>query len=180
MQENNQTDVKKILLDLADHLGAKGIRGLANALGENESKLYAWINRGTIGDQAAIIKKCPTIRTQWLETGQGEMFDAAPEPAAPASTHMLLLNQAGQTELAILKAHSYMENGCIRCKNIVAQAPYLAATMISESPQVPDLDIRIAHSLVAAILEDIPGDGPTRTIGFHHKPSPHSPPPAKS
>ena len=63
MQENNQTNVKKILLDLADHLGAKGIRGLASALGENESKLYAWINRGTIGDQAAIIKKCPTIRT---------------------------------------------------------------------------------------------------------------------
>jgi hypothetical protein len=74
MQDKNHADVKKILLAVASHLEVKGIRGLANELGEKESKLYAWINRGSVGDVGAILSKCPEIRADWLRTGEGDMF----------------------------------------------------------------------------------------------------------
>lgn len=80
MQDKNHADVKKILLALASHLKVKGIRGLAEALGEKESKLYAWISRGIIADTGSILSRCPEVRKEWLESGEGEMLRAPDFP----------------------------------------------------------------------------------------------------
>lgn len=74
MQEKNITKVKKILLALAEYLGVKGIRGLAECLGLPDNNLYAWIKRDSIGDIGSILGKCPNISKEWLETGEGEMM----------------------------------------------------------------------------------------------------------
>lgn len=74
MQENNQPNVKKILLDLADHAHVKGIRGLAEFLEIRESRLYSWIGRGRIGDTGSILSKLPNVRLDWLKTGEGPML----------------------------------------------------------------------------------------------------------
>lgn len=74
MQDKNISKTKKILLALALYVKVKGIRGLAKYLDINESSLYTWINRDSIGDTGAIAKKIPNVRIEWLETGEGEMF----------------------------------------------------------------------------------------------------------
>lgn len=74
MQDKNHAKVKKILLALSSHVGVKGIRGLAAYLEVPESNLYSWINRNSIGDTGAILKKIPNARIEFLETGEGEMF----------------------------------------------------------------------------------------------------------
>ena len=66
MQENNQANVKNILLRVADVLKVRGIRGLASALEIPEGTVYAWIKRGSIGDTGAILSKCPNINALWL------------------------------------------------------------------------------------------------------------------
>lgn len=94
MQDKNHADTKKILLMVATHLGVKGIRGLANALGEKENKIYAWINRGTIGDAAAILSKCPEIRPEWLKTGEGEMLREQPRQRIATQVESIAAEQA--------------------------------------------------------------------------------------
>lgn len=79
MQDKNRAMVKKILLNLAEHFGVKGIRGLADFLGQSEDKLYAWIRRGSIADSGVIFAKCPTISLAWLQSGEGPMLAAFPE-----------------------------------------------------------------------------------------------------
>jgi len=74
MQDFSRPDVKKILLTLAEHLNVKGIRGLAEVLGEKESRLYAWIRNKNIAETGAILSKCPSINREWLRTGEGEIF----------------------------------------------------------------------------------------------------------
>ena len=74
MQDKNLVNIKKILLELADYLKVKGIRGLAAELGENENKLYGWIKNGSIGDTGSILGKHPNINREWLLTGEGTML----------------------------------------------------------------------------------------------------------
>jgi len=80
MQDKNQSKTKQIILDIVKYLNVKNIQGLAKALGENPNKIYAWIKNGKIGDTGAILGKCPEIRKEWLETGEGEMFLKPPPP----------------------------------------------------------------------------------------------------
>ena len=63
-----------MLLEIASHVGVKGIRGLAIFLEVPESNLYSWISRDSIGDKSVILKKIPNARIEWLETGEGEIF----------------------------------------------------------------------------------------------------------
>ena len=74
MQVKKQTIAKKVLLELAKHLNVKGIHGVAEFLGEDKNKLYAWSKRGKIADTGAILGKCPEIRKDWLETAEGPML----------------------------------------------------------------------------------------------------------
>ena len=74
MQEKKQTIAKKVLLKLADHLKVKGIQGVADYLGEDKNKLYAWSKRGKIADTGTILDKCPYLNIEWLKTGEGNMF----------------------------------------------------------------------------------------------------------
>lgn len=95
MQEKNRVIVKKILLALSEHFNVKGIRGLAEYLGESENKLYAWIRRGTIGDTGALLAKCPTISLEWLRSGKGPMFSAFPSAEKELSD---LMERTGITD----------------------------------------------------------------------------------
>lgn len=74
MQDEKMTVAKKILTELAKHLKVKGIQGLAEYLGEDKNKLYAWSKRGNIADTGVILGKCPEVRLEWLRTGEGEML----------------------------------------------------------------------------------------------------------
>ena len=76
MQDKNHSKTKKILLDLAQLVNRKGIRGLALHLETPESTLYGWILRDKIADPSVILKKIPNARLEWLETGEGEMIRA--------------------------------------------------------------------------------------------------------
>lgn len=67
-------------MSLADRQGVRGIQGLAEFLGCDRSKLYAWIKRGSIGDKALIMGKCPNTRLEWLETGEGEIGEKKEKP----------------------------------------------------------------------------------------------------
>jgi len=73
-QKKTDTDAKRILSQLADYLNVRGIRGLANYLGESEDKLYAWTKRGNIADTGAILAKCPVINAAWLMGESDEML----------------------------------------------------------------------------------------------------------
>ena len=75
MQDKNRANVKFILNSLADHLNVRGVRGLAEYLGESENKLYAWIKRGVIADTGSILGKCPEVNKYWLDHGIGPMTD---------------------------------------------------------------------------------------------------------
>jgi hypothetical protein len=68
------TIAKKVLLALADYLNVKGIQGVAEYFEEDKNKFYAWSKRGVIADTGVILGKCPEIRKEWLETGEGEML----------------------------------------------------------------------------------------------------------
>jgi hypothetical protein len=73
MQEKKKAKTKNILKELAIYLNVKGIQGLAEDLGQNPNKLYAWIKNGNIGDTGCILGKHPEVRKEWLETGEGEI-----------------------------------------------------------------------------------------------------------
>jgi len=66
--------VKKILLTLALHLNVKGIKGLADFLGENETRLYGWVKNNKIADTGSILAKVPNISIDYLKTGKGPML----------------------------------------------------------------------------------------------------------
>ncbi len=97
MQDNNLPKVKERLIQLSLLVEKKGIRGLAEFLNVPEGTLYGWVARDKIGDTAAIIKKIPNARFEWLETGTGPMLtsstahlDGLPHPSsrgmAPANS----------------------------------------------------------------------------------------------
>jgi hypothetical protein len=84
MQDKKYSKVKYILLELAAHVKVKGVTGLAEYLEVPKNNLYSWIQREKIADIAAIIKKIPNARIEWLETGEGDMFtDMVASPAPP-------------------------------------------------------------------------------------------------
>jgi len=72
MQDRNHADVKERLIFVAKRLNVRGVRGLAKKLGEEESRLYAWIRNGNIVDTGIILSKCPEINLEWLKSGKGE------------------------------------------------------------------------------------------------------------
>ena len=74
MATENSELVKKILLDLAVFAKVKGIKGLADYIGEKPTRVYGWIRNGTIADTGKILTKFPKIDYNWLKTGTGEMF----------------------------------------------------------------------------------------------------------
>ena len=59
---------------MADYADVKGIRGLADCIGETHGRLYGWIRNGRIVDTGSILTKFPEINKKWLETGDGSMF----------------------------------------------------------------------------------------------------------
>lgn len=77
MQGKNATNVKKILMEIAEYKKVKGIQGLADYLEVKVNRLYAWINRNNIGDTSVLIKKIPNLRIEYLETGEGDMTKGA-------------------------------------------------------------------------------------------------------
>lgn len=74
MQAKNSSKVKIILDLIASHANVKGIKGLANAIGEPSTRLYGWIRNGKIFDTTSILTKFPYINKEWLETGEGPMM----------------------------------------------------------------------------------------------------------
>lgn len=80
MQDKTKLNTKEILLRLADHVRVKKIRGLAEYLGENENKIYAWVRSGNIADASVILAKIPEINIEWLKTGEGPMLRYQPPP----------------------------------------------------------------------------------------------------
>lgn len=85
MQEKNISNVRNIILQLADHLGVSGIKGFAEYTGIPESTLYSWSSRGKIADTGSIVKKIPNVSIGFLETGEGPMLNQ--HPAAAGLVH---------------------------------------------------------------------------------------------
>lgn len=75
MQEKKLAKAEKVLSALKTHYGLKTYGKLAAFLGVTEGALYSWKSRGVIGDYAPILSKCKGINPEWLETGEGEMFE---------------------------------------------------------------------------------------------------------
>ena len=109
MQDKNLPDVKKRLLALADHVGRKGIRGLAAFLEIPDSTLYGWVSRGEIADVAPIIKKLPNARVSWLESGEGEMLRDAPHPPPTAPDPIPTLTPEQQMLLRAAKGLGFAD-----------------------------------------------------------------------
>lgn len=80
MQEKKRLSTKEVLLRIAEHVNVKKIRGLAEYLGENENKLYAWVRSGNIADVGVILAKNPEINPEWIKTGEGPMLRYQPPP----------------------------------------------------------------------------------------------------
>lgn len=74
MQEKKSQMVKNILGAVIEHANVKGIRELANLIGETPSKLYGWIRNGRITDTGSLLTKFPYLSITWLKTGQGPMM----------------------------------------------------------------------------------------------------------
>jgi hypothetical protein len=74
MQDKIATDVKTRLIALAEAVNVKGIRGLAAYLGMKEGTLYAWVNRGSIGDITTIVQKIPYVNIDFLLSGTGPVL----------------------------------------------------------------------------------------------------------
>ena len=77
---------------------------------------------------------------------------------------MIMLTKYGQEELDVFKLKKFMVNGCIYCKNVESHSPYyVSATMVSESPDIPNINIQIPHNLVASVLTT---HATSKLIGF--------------
>ncbi|BDD88733.1 hypothetical protein [Desulfofustis limnaeus] len=91
MQEKNQKIVKNILLSLAEYVKVKGINGVADYLGENRTRLYAWIKNNNIPDTGIILAKHPEISVDWLRTGKGPMLKQEQQKSRLRKTHEIYM-----------------------------------------------------------------------------------------
>jgi len=73
-QEEKSQMVKNILNSVAELVKVKKIKGLAEFLGETESRLYGYIRNGNIVETGSFLIKIPTINVDWLRTGEGPML----------------------------------------------------------------------------------------------------------
>lgn len=80
MQEKKFTRAKKVIEALRNHYGEK-VGEFANRLGVAASTVSTWANRDTL-DEDLIFRKCEGVRFEFLQTGEGEMFEppVAKEP----------------------------------------------------------------------------------------------------
>lgn len=69
-----------------NYYGLKGYPALAKFLDVPYQTVMAWKKRGSIGDYASFMDKCPGISLEWLKTGDGEMFPGGGERASTIQT----------------------------------------------------------------------------------------------
>ena len=94
---NDGSTVKDILSKLCSHFNVKGLRNLADFLGESETRIYAWVRNKKISDFGPILAKDPSINIEWLKTGKGLMIvDVIPTTQRIISNFTNISDRLGQ------------------------------------------------------------------------------------
>jgi transcriptional regulator with XRE-family HTH domain len=73
MQDKKLTRAKIVIEALRQHYGEK-VGEFAERLGVAPSTVSTWANRDSL-DEDLIFRKCKGVRFEFLQTGEGEMFD---------------------------------------------------------------------------------------------------------